>query len=76
MDATEGSIDVEQGYETIQRVDNIEVEETCVLVNRGELCFIPLKEGKHRPYKVLSLSLSLSYSHCLCLALPLLISLD
>lgn len=51
VDATEGSIDVEQEYETIQRVDNIQVEETCVLVNRDELCFIPLKEGKHRPYK-------------------------
>lgn len=51
MDATESSIDVEQGYETIRRVDNIQVEETCVLVNGDELCLFPSKEGKHRPYK-------------------------
>lgn len=51
MDATESSTDVEQGYETIQRVDNIQVEETCILVNGDEVCFVPHKGGKHRPYK-------------------------
>lgn len=61
MDATESNIDVEQGYETVHRVDNIQVEETCVLVNGDELCFVPCREGKHRPYKVLSL-LCLSFS--------------
>lgn len=66
MDATESSIDVEQGYETVQQVDNIQVKETCVLVNGDELCFVPCREGKHRPYKVLSL-LSLIVSVCLSL---------
>lgn len=72
MDATESNIDVEQGYETVQRVDNIQVEETCVLVNGDELCFVPCREDKHRPYKVLSLlchsfSLILIVSVCLSL---------
>lgn len=51
VDVTESNIDVEQGYETVQRVDNIQVEETCVLVNGDELCFVPCREDKHRPYK-------------------------
>lgn len=59
MDTIESIIIVEQGFETIKQVDNIEVEETCVLVNRDEH-FVPSKEGKHRLYKVLALPLSLS----------------
>ncbi|KAJ4729677.1 Structural maintenance of chromosomes protein like [Melia azedarach] len=50
MDTIESIIIVEQGFETIKQVDNIEVEETCVLVNRDEH-FVPSKEGKHRLYK-------------------------
>lgn len=70
MDATESNIDVEQGYETVQRVDNIQVEETCVLVNGDELCFVPCREDKHRPYKVLSL-LCLSFSFILIVSVCL-----
>lgn len=70
MDATESNIDVEQGYETVQRVDNIQVEETCVLVNGDELCFVPCREDKHRPYKVLSL-LCLSFSFILIVSVGL-----
>lgn len=73
MDATESNIDVEQGYETVQRVDNIQVEETCVLVNGDELCFVPCREDKHRPYKVLSL-LCLSFSLSLLFSLSLSVS--
>ena len=49
-----GSITVAQNEtETVQQVDKIRVDESCIMVNEAELNFHPQREGRHKPYKVL-----------------------
>jgi hypothetical protein len=55
LDELESSNFSERGVETTQQVAKTKLEETCILVNGDELHFVPHKEGKRRPYKVLSL---------------------
>lgn len=51
LNITESEIATEHGTETIQQRDKMKLEETCVLVNEGELHILPQCEGKWRPYK-------------------------
>lgn len=67
----ESNIPVQQDLVIIQQVDNIQDEENCVLVNGDGLHFVPLKEHKHRAYKVLSLSIYVPYALSVCRSLPL-----
>lgn len=56
LDAIESSTLSEQGVESSQEFAKVTHEEACILVDGDELHFIAQKEGKCRPYKVLSLS--------------------
>lgn len=55
-DTSEINIPVQQDLGIIQQVDDVQDEENCVLENGDGLHFVPHKESKHRPYKVLSSS--------------------
>lgn len=56
LDGIESTLS-EPGVETSQQYVQLKLEETCVLVDGDELHFVLHKEGKRRPYKVLSRSL-------------------
>lgn len=63
MEALESSTVSERGVETTQQDAKVKLEETCILVDGDELHFVPHKEGKRRPYKVLSLDICV----CVCM---------
>lgn len=65
LDANFGSLDgwnidpleindvIDYGMETNEVIDNdkVKLEETCVVVDGGQLCFVPHKEAKQKSYK-------------------------